>query len=354
MIDLTHSRCRLRHCFLTTLALGVFAVGARPVAAQGLDRIRDRNGITTGKITKMSALGVTLTKNGVDTRKPVEEIMSITFAGEPSELAPARRSAKAGRFKNALEKLQKIDRAAVDRTEIAQEIEFLQTFCGAQLALSGQGALAKARQQVTHFLSRNSKSYRVPEAIELLGDLLLTEKNYTAAQAQYTKLGKAPAPYFQARSAILLGRLLQAEGKHPEAVTTFDRALQAAKGNTVAQSQVLEATLHRAVSQSALGSVGPSTDMVKKIIAKTDVTETKLLAQAYNALGDCYLQAQEKKRARQAFLHVDLLFSSAATEHAKALYELSQLWDDLGQPARARDAEQRLQEKYPSSRWAQR
>ncbi len=336
---------------LTLLALGVCA---QSTVAQGLDKIRDRNGITTGRITKMSALAVTLTKSGVDTKKPVEEILIITFAGEPSELAPARRAAKAGRFENALEKLTKIDRSEVDRAEIKQEIDFLTTYCNVQRALAGHGTLDQAQQQVSSFLSKNSKSYRVPEAIELLGDVLLASQDFSGARTQYAKLGKAPAPYFKARSAILTGRALQAEGKHQDAANAFDSALQAAAGNTVAQTQILEATLHRAVSQSALGDVERSTDTVKKIIAKADVKDAKLLAQAYNALGDCYLQADEKKAARQAFLHVDLLFSSAATEHAKALYELSQLWENLGQSARARDAQERLKDKYPGSRWAKR
>ena len=222
------------------------------------------------------------------------------------------------------------------------------------MALSGQGTLEQAKQDVARFLAENGKSFRVPEAIELLGDVLLASQDYEGARAQYAKLGKAPAPYFKARSAILTGRSLHAEGNHQAAVDAFDQALQAAEGNAVAESQKLEATLHRAVSQSALGDVEQSTDTVKKIITQADAEDTKLLAQAYNALGDCYLQAAKKEAACQAFLHVDLLFSSAATEHAKALYELSLLWNDLGQPTRARDAQEQLKDKYPGSRWAQR
>lgn len=336
------------------LMLLVLATSPQLAAAQGLDRVRNRNGIETGKITKMSALGLTLTKGGVDTKVPVEEITSITFAGEPSDLAPARRSADAGRYKNALEKLDRINLAKVDRTEIQQEIKFLTTYCQAQLALSGQGALAQAQQEVRQFISKNGKSFRVPAAIELLGDVQLASGDYDGARSQYGKLGKAKAPYFKARSSLLTGRSLHAEGKHREAVAAFDKALQAATGNAIAESQLLEATLHRAVSQAALGEIGPSTDTVKQIIKQADTEDTQLLAQAYNALGDCYLQAGQNKAAKLAYLHVDLLFSGTATEHAKALYQLSQLWDEVGQPTRASDAQKRLQDKYPGSRWAKR
>ena len=344
----------LKNRFAAALGILVLVASTQTVAAQGFDRIRDRNGTTSGKITKMSALAVTYTKGGVETKKPAEEILSITFAGEPEELSPARRSAKAGRFENALQRLGKINRNAVTRKEIAQEIAYLTAYCQVQQALSGQGTLDQARQQVTRFISRHGKSYHLPQAIELLGDVLLASENYSGARDQYKKLGKAPAPYFKVRSAILVGRALQAEGKHQDAIQSFDLGLQAVQGNAVAKTQTLEATLHRAVSQSALGEMKTSTDAVKKIIAQADAKNIELLAQAYNALGDCYLRADKKKEARQAFLHVDLLFNAAAKEHAKALHELSQLWSDLGQSDRAKDANNRLQKMYPGSRWAQR
>jgi len=341
-----------RICFDATLVLLIVATSANRAAAQGFDRVHNRNGTKFGKITKMNVLGFTLTRGGVETKIPVEEIVSITFAGEPEDLAPARSAATAGRFEDALAKLNRIDRNDIDRVEIAQEIDFLVTLCKAELSLSGQRSLAQAEQEVTRFLSKNGKSFRVPAAIELLGNVLLANRDYDGARVQYAKLGKARAPYFKARSALLTGRSLHAEGKDEAAVAAFDQALQAAEGNVVAESQKLEATLHRAVSQSALGDVQLSTDTVNEIISRADREETQLLAQAYIALGDCYLQAEKNKAALDAFLHVDLLFNSSAAEHARALHELAQLWEAKGQSDRSRDAQQRLIDKYPGSRWA--
>ena len=322
--------------------------------ALALDRIRDRNGVTTGKITKMSALAVTIRKGGTDIKKPVEDIVSITFDDEPEDLSPARRSANSGRYENALERLAKIDRGDVDRKEVQQEIDFLSMYCKVQLALSGQGSLDQAESDAASFLSKHSKSYHVPEAIELRGTTLLASGDYSGARQMFTKLGKAPAPYFKARSALLTGRTLQAEGKHQQAVDSFDAAIQAAEGNAAAKSQVVEATLLNAVSQAALGQLDASTEAIKQIVIQADTDNRQLLAQAYNALGDCYLQAKQPKAAKLAFLHVDLLFSTETTEHARALYELSKLWEELGKTERARDAGQRLKENYPGSRWANR
>jgi len=342
-------------CVLFTFFALVLTADISRVEAQGFDRVRHRNGIESGKISKMTALSVTITRGGVDSKIPVEEIVSITFAGEPEDLTPARNAANADRFEHALKKLRAIDRDEIERPEIEQEIEFFTLLCQARLALSGQGSLDQSRKKATKFLSKNKKSYHVPTVIELLGDVLMASENYEGARQQYAKLGKAPAPFFKARSAFLTGRSLQAEGKHQEAVADFDKALQAAgSGGALAKSQQIEATLRRAVSQAALGDVAQSTDAVKQIISQADVKNTQLLAAAYNALGECYLQAEDKKAARHAFLHVDLLFSSVANEHAKALYELSRLWEEQGQPTRAQNAQERLQEKYPSSQWAKR
>ncbi|MCH7750844.1 MAG: tetratricopeptide repeat protein [Planctomycetes bacterium] len=324
------------------------------VAQSSVDRIRRRTGVDSGRITNVSVLAVTISKGGVQSKVPVEEILSIYFAGEPSELKSARSAIGRGRLKDAVETLSKINRDQFDRREIVQELDYLLLEGRAKLALAGQGELDEAIRLATDFLAKNRNSYHVSSAIELLGDLHLADGKQNEARRQYAKLAKALTPYFQARSAILTGKLLQQAGKHAEALAEFDRALAAAQGSPAAQSQQFEATLHRAISQSASGDPQQATAAVKQIIAQADAQDTNLLATAYNALGDCYLQSGKQKAARDAFLHVDVLFNSAADQHAKALYELSRLWDTLGQRQRARDAKHRLQNEYPASRWAKR
>lgn len=341
---------RASSCAITLLLLT--ACAATAIAQSSSDRIRRRTGSDTGKITDMSALAVTISKGGVESDIPVEEIRSIRFAGEPSELKSARSAIGRGRLDDAIAALGKIERDQIDRPEIVQELDYLLLEGRARLALSGQGDLDKAIRLATDFLAKQRNSYHVSSAIELLGDLYLADGQPEEARRQYAKLAKAPATYFQARSAILTGKLLQQEEKHAEALALFERALAASEGSSAAQSLRLEATLHRAISQSASGDVDEATAAVKQIITQADAQDTELLATAYNALGDCYLQSDRQKAARDAFLHVDVLFNSASDQHAKALYELSRLWDALGHRQRARDAKDRLQNEYPASRWA--
>ncbi len=339
-----------RTCWSMAIVAGMLMFCCSQVSAQ--DRIRRRTGVDTGKITDVSVLSITISKGGVESKVPVEEIRSVYFSGEPAELNSARLVLGRGRFEDALEMLGKIDRSAIDRNEIIAEVEFLLLQCQAKIANAGQGDLQSAIGLAKKFLSQHRRSYHVSAAIELLGSLFLADGNREEARRQYAKLAKAPAAYFKARSALLTGKLLQEEGEHSQSLEKFDEALASAAASSAAGSLGLEITLQRAVSQAATGQTKEAIAAIEKIVSHTDAEETELLAHAYNALGECYLQTGENKAACDAFLHVDVLFSSATDLHAKALHELTRLWEILGYKQRSQDARQRLQQRYPTSRWA--
>ena len=90
--------------------LPILVYAADPVAAQGIDRIRRHSGTESGKISQITALSVTISKGGVENKVPVEDIRWIDFAAEPENLKPARQSARAGRYQDALTGLEAIDR----------------------------------------------------------------------------------------------------------------------------------------------------------------------------------------------------------------------------------------------------
>jgi len=341
--------------FARLLAVAAMLAIATDAAAQNsLDRIQRRNSTESGEITKVTSLAVTISKRGVASTVPSEEIRNIRFAGEPKKLNSVRVAVQKGQYQQALETLDKIATEKIERSAIAQEIAFLKTFGTAKLAIGGTGSLEQADALVTDFLSKNRSSFHLPEIIELSGDLAQAAGDPEKARKVYAKLARAPSPYYKARSAVLVGSTFQAEGKHSEAIAEFDKGLQATGKHAVASPQRAEATLLRAISQAAGGQVQQSTADINSIIASAAAEDEVLLAQAYNALGQCYLQSENRKSARDAYLHVDILFESAHEQRAKALYQLSQLWPTLGHPQRAADAQQRLKEDYPSSPWANR
>ena len=342
---------QVRTLFLTAL-LGLLATTSLH-AQSALDRVQRRNGSDTGSITAITPLGVTISKGGVTSKIPAEEIESIQFDGEPPELNNVRTQFKRGRYDTALERIKKIDRSKVTRDEVTQELDFFTAGSQGNLALAGQGDVKQALAEVGKFLTTHRASYHLPEAIELHGDLYRADGDLDSARKKYETLAKAPSPYYKARSALLVGQLLQEQGKHAEAILQFEGVFSAAGTNTLADGMKREATLGRAVSLAATGKLVEGTEIVKQIIQQTPLHDTEGLAQGYNALGDCLLAGGGDNRgARDAYLHVDLLFSAAPVEHAKTLFRLVNVWKDLRQPTRAQDAQQRLSDDYPLSRWA--
>ena len=72
---------------------------------------------------------------------------------------------------------------------------------------------------------------------------------------------------------------------------------------------------------------------------------------AYNVLGDYYREKGQTEEAFWAYLRVDAMYNADATEHAKAIYYLSELFKDkkfgdrTGDPVRARNYRERLMDK---------
>jgi tetratricopeptide (TPR) repeat protein len=334
-------------------AAALAALAGGPAArAQGVDRVRRQNGLDTGKITKITPLDVTISKSGVESTIPAEHILGVYLAGEPVALNAARNALQAGRPADALKALDEIPADAERRLEIAAEIDFHKALAKARLARAGQGDAEEVLRDLRAFRTTHEKSFHIPEAVELTGDMLAASGQFEPARTEYAKLAGAKSDYYKLRSALLVGRVWQAEGDHAQAKAQFDKVLATAASDALTEALKLSATLDRAVSDAASGNAAQAAAAIAEIIAKAPAEDGGLLARAYNALGDCYLKSGDKRGALFAFLHVDLLYPNEPDAHAKALHELIPLWRDAGQATRSQEAAQKLAEKYPGSRWA--
>lgn len=321
-------------------------------SGQAVDRIRVKGGSQAGEITKMTPVSVTIERNGDATEVPVVDIRSIIFKDEPSELTQARLNANNGGYESALTTLESTNMSEVRNEFIRQEIEYYKAFCKAKLALVGSQDIKEAGTELNRFVTSNSQSYHFLDATQLLGDLLVATKRYSAAQNQYEKLAKAPWTSYRIRSGVLVGQTLIAQEKFDEALAQFDAVLGLEDDSADGKAQRLAAQLGRGVATAGLGKVSDGAAIVEQVIRDADPEDANLLAHAYNALGDCYRRAGEPKNALYAYLHTDLLYGRIADAHAEALYHLAPLWDSIGQAGEARKARQTLEAQYPASRWA--
>lgn len=300
----------------------------------------------------MTAHQVTVKKGSAGDRDiAVNEIKTIQFDGEPAELSQARLNAGNGNYEDALELLKKIDVAKINRDFLKQDVEFYKGWCAARLALTGQGEITDAGRQLNAFVRAYPNNFHYLAAREMMGDLLMAGGAHGKAEVQYAELAKAPWPDYKMRAAVAMGRSLQAQGKHAEAIAQFDSAL-AMPGDDTATNERLSATLGKAMSLAEIGGVDEAVGIVEKVIHDTDPQQKELHARAYNSLGSCYEKAGKTKEALLAFLHVDVLYNTVPEAHAEALSHLTTLWKAIGQDERARESRQMLDERYGGSRWA--
>ena len=334
----------------TTAVLLTFSFAS--IATAQNDRVRTAAGAEAGKVTGMTKTEVTVRRGSTDKTLQVSEIEGVQFAGEPSELTQARVNARNGGYRVAAEKLASLDASRVKEPYIRQEIEFYQAFCQAKLALLGEADIKAAGSKLNAFVRDNPNNYHYFQARQLLGDLLVSAGLYSSAEKMYAELARAPWPAYKMRAGVLVGRALQAQEKHAEALQRFDSALAVTDDSPIGKSQKLAAQLGKGVSLAATGKVDEGVKLVETVIRDADPADEQLLAEAYNAQGSCYVQAGKAKEALFAFLHVDLMFANSPEAHAEALYNLAPLWEKAGKPQEARAARQTLKERYASSTWA--
>lgn len=349
------------------VALAICCWSARGVA---LDQIRTQNKDTVrGQITEISPTEVKIDKNPIEETIPVNEIISISFDGEPDGLAKGRTLAVAGQYAEAWEALKGTNRDELKRRkEMEQQLDFYTAYCATKLALGGAGSINTAGPMMLAFLKNNPTSYHYLEAAELMGDLFVTfgmeaqrspdkarqakaPQSFDSAMEYYATAGKAPWPEAQVGLNLKRGRALLAQKKYEEAVKAFQSVLDGAAGPK-AESLKLSATLGKATALASNGQAEQGIKLVEEVIAKAPKANNELHGQAYLTLGNCHRAAKMPREAVMAYLHVDLLYFQNPQTHSEALAALGQLWQTLNRPDRAREANSRLTRMHPNSIWA--
>ncbi|NLE39049.1 MAG: hypothetical protein GX621_13585 [Pirellulaceae bacterium] len=312
-----------------------------------------------GRISSMDSKKVVVTRGAAKTSVPVQEIDTIVFDGEPPALSLARANVAHGRYEDAMRGLDEIKTGEIKSKMIRADVEFLQAFCAAQLAMRGEGNISEAGRRMDRFASAHRDNYRWFEANRLVGDLLVANRLYDRAIDYYAKPADSPAVEYQIRAVVDIGWAQLAAGKFDEALASFDKAMtmQAdedgrAKAAVAAQHALAE--IGRVRCLAAKGMADDAVKQIREIIARTDPKDVVLGARAHNALGTALRAADRPQDALLAFLHVDVLYSSSPEDHAEALANLAELWQEVRRTDRAIQAQETLRLRYKNSRWAPR
>jgi tetratricopeptide (TPR) repeat protein len=326
-----------------SLAVLLITFGILPAWA---DTVRHSGGTVTGKVTRANAQEVVVDR-GQGRQETIEpyRVELILFDDEPATLRTAKMAANAGRFEEALSGLDRVQLPENPDPKVLQEMDYLRAWCRTRLAeASGNlSAMEEAANLLAEFVRKNPDHYRLWQASEWAGNLLVAIGKQDEAQEFFTRLAQAPWPEVQLRAQLASGRAYLAQRKFAEAEKAFEAILQANIGDDRLK-QV--ATLGKARAMAETGRADEAVRLVEGVIKAVSAEQIDLQSQAYNALGLAHQRAGRVKEAVLAYLHVDLLYSNVPAQHVEALENLVSLFGRLGQRERADEAAKILRERY--------
>lgn len=344
---------RLTSNNLPFLALALMTL-ANPVAVQGQssDLVQTRGKAPLrGNITSMNSTEITITVAGKDRTIAVNELVNVSFRGEPSELGQARRLAAIGNYEATIEKLKQIDSNSISRIEVKQDLEFYQGKSTAKMALAGSADVGKAVRQLRRFIKVAADNYHYYEAVELLGKLALSIGEYKRAVTYFGELAKAPWQDYKLKARGLRAQAQRFQGEYDDALKSFRQVSESKVIGDEANRQKSLAKIGMASCYAEMGQIDQGISIAQEVLQKNKPDEIELNAKAYNVLGVCYLRQDKPKDALLAFLHTELLYSGQRDAHAQALYHLTQLWNQMNKKGRAQTARGTLMKRYANSIW---
>jgi tetratricopeptide (TPR) repeat protein len=300
-------------------------------------------------------------------------VRDVRFGDEPESLSSGRALLERGDGPGAVAELAKIAeielQEGVAGPRVRQEHAFVKV--AAEALAAGPEQRPAAIKALAEFLDSNARSHHSYAGQELLGDLLAESGDFSAAAAAYEQLDRGP-PALRIRSANLRAGLLIRQERYAEAAREFEAAeripLPDSQGKSeskleqtskalalaAALSERQSAVLGRARCLAKTGKAAEAVAAARAVIAEADPENRDLLAAAYGTLGECQRAAgNQDTDALISFLTVDLVYNAIPEWHARALFNLVQLWGASNQPERARQAAQLLTTTYPESPWAQ-
>lgn len=323
-------------------------------AADQVTRLSDGATIR-GRFTKLSKNLIVLERsNGATEEFAPDEIRDLRFDREPTSLQRVRSNIRGGAFETALASVEEIrsDYGGADR-RVVTELAFLQARCEAGIAQTDPSAVNGAISSLSAFAASHSNDFRSTE-VNLLLARLLVEQDSGRAVGLLKQVQESGVAGFELQAGVVLGNILLKDGNAEGALQAFDDVVQRSRANSSAVSAYYDGQIGRAESLRLQGHPDQAITSLEQLISEIPDEQQQTLARAWNLIGDCQRAGKNEKAALLAYLHVDVLYAAARSEHAKSLYWLGTLWESVGHPERGVDARTRLRSQYANSKWAER
>ena len=300
-----------------------------------------------GSILLITAEKVTILDRGEKQQEiPANIIAWTSFEGEPPELASARTAVNGGRMQEALDSLAKIDQRRLTVDGMKQDYAYFLAYAKAKLVLAGGGDAEDAEKELSNFLRNSRTSYHYYEVCELYGDLMVQLGRFDDAKKSYAVLARAPWPEYNLKATVSLGMAEISEGKGDSAKKNFETVMASTDDSPQAERQKSIAKIGLALCLVADKKYDEAIGALERIAREESSEDSFFQDLVYNSLGSSYAQAGKAHEAALAYMHTDILFSSARSEHIKSLMELYGLWKQIQRVDRAEEVAKRLKDLY--------
>ncbi|MFK8113884.1 MAG: hypothetical protein AB8B91_16905, partial [Rubripirellula sp.] len=118
-----------------------------------------RGGGISGSYKGSTAAQIAIESKGQNQTVNVNEIRTINFADEPTELRQGRAKSLSGKFDSALSDLKRVNPSSIERDVIKRDLQFFLALCEAKIALSAGGDKAKANASMMSFVKAAPRSF---------------------------------------------------------------------------------------------------------------------------------------------------------------------------------------------------
>lgn len=341
-------------CVVAVLVMLIGTTPAQLVAQDSVYQIRAGKapGRVRGTITKVSPQAITVSTDNGPKEIASDKVARVVYEGQPSPLTRAKQRFGEALYSECSEELDKIKVEPAGQRWHA-EVDFLRAAVNAELSLSGGNIKAQeAGKQVNQFLTTHSESYLKFPAMEQLGKLLFAFGRLDNANKVFEQLAQSGWPKYQRIGTYWQGLCKQHKGDLDGAISAYGQMQSIDSDEAELETWQLMAACQIARCKGESGDVKEAVASLKKIVKEQNPDNARLFATAFNSLGSIYLKQNMIKEARTEFLKTELLYPTAADEHAEALHHLTKIWAQLNENDRAIQAKERLKDRYPNSWWA--
>lgn len=291
------------------------------------------------------------TASGKVQNYPTNDIVRIVFDGEPIQLSRAKDSIGQGQFDQATKELSEVAVSSLATEEMKEDYYFYKFYLDGALALVGKGNPEQASKALLQWAAKYRSSHNFYKASEMLGDLALASGTPDQAVKFYGVLANSGFSDLKFKGSYLQGKALMLSGKYAEATEKLNAVAQEKVADPASLKLQKLAAVTAIRCEAATGSVDSALQKLETMVDQGDSTDAVLYAELYNAIGSIFRAQSNDYEALLSYLKVDMMYSSQADPHAEALYNLSKLWEKVGEPLKATESKSRLAKLYPTSPW---